>query len=226
MGRNKAQLEEVGRECKELGCAQVLLLPCDVRSLSDCMRCVQSAVTAYGQLDILVLCAGIAAYHSFPNTPSLQVYHDLMDTNFFGYLHYTYCAFPYLKASKGQIVVISGISGEIGLPHQSSLSASKFAVTGFFESLRSELSDNSVAITIVCPPATRTNLRKNAVLRLRNSSEVEWSLDVESCVRNILAAADRRARKIFFPFSVYFAAYIRPFFPDLIDRRLKRSARL
>lgn len=224
VSRDKEQLELVANECKALGCQQVLVLPTDVRSLSDCSKCLQTAISAYGNLDILVLSAGLAAYHSFPRTPSLKVYHDLMNTNFFGYLNFTFCAFPYLKASKGQVIVISGIAGEIGLPFQSALSASKFAVTGFFEALRSELSDNHVAITIVCPPATRTNLRKNAVLQA--GKEVKYSLDVQTCVANILAAADRRARKIFFPFRVYFAAYIRPFFPDLIDKRLKRLARL
>lgn len=224
VSRDKEQLELVAGECRALGCQRVLVLPTDVRSLSECAKCVQTAISAYGELDILVLSAGLAAYHSFPQTPSLKVYHDLMDTNYFGYLNFTFCAFPYLKASKGQVLVISGIAGEIGLPFQSALSASKFAVTGFFESLRSELSNNHVAITIVCPPATRTNLRKNAVLKA--GKEVKYSLDVQTCVANILAAADRRARKIFFPFRVYFAAYIRPFFPDLIDKRLKRLARL
>ena len=226
VSRDKDQLEQVAADCKAVGCQRVIVVSADVRSLSECSKCVQAAIAAYGQLDILVLCAGLAAYHSFPQTPSLKVYHDLMNTNFFGYLNCTFCAFPYLKASKGQVVVISGIAGEIGLPNQSALSASKFAVTGFFEALRSELSSNQVAITIVCPPATRTNLRKNAVLKTVLGGEVESSLSVQNCVANILAAADRRARKIFFPFRVYFAAYLRPFFPDLIDRRLKRSARL
>lgn len=51
-------------------------------------------------------------------------------------------------------------------------------------------------------------------------------MDLTKAVDSIMAAADRRARKIYFPFKVYFAAYIRPFFPDFVDRRMKAAAKL
>ena len=64
-------------------------------------------------------------------------------------------AFAHLKKSKGQIVVISSASGEVGIPLRTAYCASKFAVTGFFEALRLETEGSGVAITIVCPPSVK-----------------------------------------------------------------------
>lgn len=112
----------------------------------------------------------------------------------------------------------------MGLPHRSAYCASKFAITGFFESLRSELDQKEITITIVCPPSVRTNLRKNSLSG--TDSEEGFRISVQDCVRDMMAAADRKARKIFFPLKVYFAAYIRPIFPDIVDRKLKAAAKL
>jgi short-subunit dehydrogenase len=64
-------------------------------------------------------------------------------------------ALPFLKETHGRLVVVSSLSGEIGLPYRSAHCASKFAVTGLFESLRMEISDKEMTITIVCPPSVR-----------------------------------------------------------------------
>lgn len=149
-----------------------------------------------------------------------------MQTNFYGYLYCTYYALPYLKQTKGQVLVISSVSGEIGLPFRTAYCASKFAVTGFFEALRSELDKYDVAITIVCPPSVKTNLRNNSIIKIEGAEDNEHRMEVGDCVAKILEASDRRARKIFFPFKVYFAAYLRPFLPDIVDKRLKRAAKL
>ncbi len=72
-------------------------------------------------------------------------------------------ALPYLKKTFGQIVVMSSFSGEIGLIYRTAYCSSKFAVTGFFESLRMEVQDH-IHITIICPPTVETKLRENAIL--------------------------------------------------------------
>ena len=73
-------------------------------------------------------------------------------------------ALPYLKKSHGQIVVMSSYSGEIGLHYRTAYCASKFAVTGFFESLRMELSDQ-IYITIICPITVETSFRDNSLVK-------------------------------------------------------------
>lgn len=222
--RNTIELEKIAEECRQLGARKVLAVTTDVTKESDCQRLVKACIDEYSRLDLLVLCAGVSAYQMFVDAQDLKAYKALIETNYYGYLHCTFFALPYLQQSSGQVLVISSISGEIGLPFRSAYCASKFAVTGFFESLRSELPEN-IAITIVCPPSVRTNLRTNSLINATNADN-EDRINVDNCVKQILDSADRRARKIFFPFKVYFAAYLRPFFPDLVDKRLKRAARL
>lgn len=227
--RKLNELETVADECRSLGASQVLAVVTDVTIEEDCRRLVQSCMDTFHRLDLLVLCAGVSAYQLFAEAKDLRAYKALIETNYYGYLHCAFYAMPHLISSSGQVLVISSISGEIGLPYRSAYCASKFAVTGFFEALRSEISDK-VAITIVCPPSVRTNLRANSLIN-SNTSDNEDRINVEDCVQQILDSADRRARKvratqIYFPFKVFIAAYFRPFFPDLIDRRLKQAARL
>ena len=224
--RSLNELLEVEKECRAAGCKEVFVVSANVRTQKDCERVVMTAVEKFGGIDILVLCAGISAYQLFDTVKDLKVYHELMETNFFGYVNFTFYAFPYLKQSHGQVLVISSISGEIGLPFRTAYCASKFAITGFFEALRSEFDQEDVAITLVCPPSVRTNLRKNSIVHIQDAADNEHRIEVDQCVVSILAAADRRARKIYFPFKVYFAAYVRPFFPDFVDKRLKKAAKL
>lgn len=225
-GRQMSSLKSIQEECQLLGSPSVNIKETDVTKELQCRELIEFSVEKLGGIDILVLCAGISAYQLFEHVTDASIYEKLMQTNYFGYLYCSFYALPLLKQTKGQILVISSISGEIGLPYRTAYCASKFAVTGFFEALRSELNQDELAITIVCPPSVRTNLRNNSLIKVEGESDNEERISVENCVSNILAAADRRARKIYFPFKVYFAAYCRPFFPDFVDRRLKKAARL
>ena len=225
-GRDLKTLTEIQKLCLSLGSKQVEISQTDVRIKDECRVLIEKSVAILGGIDILVLCAGVAAYQLFSNIENPDIFQEVLQTNFFGYLYCTFYALMHLQKSKGQILVISSISGEIGLPFRSAYCTSKFAITGFFESLRSEINHDELAITIVCPPTVRTNLRSNSLVKGEIEKENEHLMNVEGCVRDILSAADRRARKIFFPMKVYLAAYVRPFFPDMIDKKLKRAAKL
>jgi short-subunit dehydrogenase len=224
--RSRESLIQAGNECQALGCNNVEICPTDVTKPEDCKRLIDFVISKFGSLDLLVLSAGISAYTLFENIQDISIFDQLMQTNFYGYLYCTYYALPYLKRAKGQVLVISSVSGEIGLPFRTAYCASKFAITGFFEALRSELDKYEVAITIVCPPSVKTNLRNNSIIKIEGAEDNEHRMEVVDCVAKILEASDRRARKIFFPFKLYFAAYLRPFLPDIVDRRLKRAAKL
>ncbi|CAG9320386.1 unnamed protein product [Blepharisma stoltei] len=225
-GRQLDTLQAIQEQCLKLGSPKVLAKETDVTIESQCKDLINFSVENLDGIDILVLCAGISAYQLFENVSDLSVYEKIMQTNYYGYLYCAFHGLPHLKKSRGQILVISSISGEIGLPFRTAYCASKFAVTGFFEALRSELNQDELAITIVCPPSVRTNLRNNSLVKVDGDKDNENRISVENCVANILAAADRRARKIYFPFKVYFAAYLRPFLPDFVDKKLKKAARL
>lgn len=87
-------------------------------------------------LDVLVLNAGINAHSRFENLKELDAAHSLMNTNYFANLYLFKYLFPILKKSKSNIVVINSLSGRFGLPERSIYCASKFALAGFFDALR------------------------------------------------------------------------------------------
>jgi len=219
VARSADKLKEVSEKCKALG-SEVDFARCDVSNEEDVKKAIAQCITRFGGLDILVCCAGINAHFKFEELQDMEIYEKLMKTNFFGYLYPTKHAFPHLKKSKGQIVVISSASGEVGFPKRTAYCASKFAVTGFYESLRIETEGSGVSITIICPPSVETPMRSKDPFLHQNGNEQkeeEKRLPVDQCVANILVAADRKARKVYFPTGIYVGNYVRPFLPWAVD---------
>eukprot|EP00919_Chromeraceae_sp_WS-2016_P073069 GHVR01172759.1.p1 GENE.GHVR01172759.1~~GHVR01172759.1.p1 ORF type:complete len:161 (+),score=24.28 GHVR01172759.1:488-970(+) len=157
-------------------------------------------------------------------------------------VHMTKHTLSHLKASRGQIVVISSMAGEFGAQLRSAYCASKFALTGFFESLRFEYSD-ALSVTICCPPAVKTDFRKHALNYYDNDSyeqarkefphlfnkpgqNEKKKMELKDCVDDIMSAVDKRAHKVFFPLKMYFFNYIRPIVPQIMDPLLKRQSKL
>lgn len=146
-------------------------------------------------------------------------------------------ALPHLKKTHGQIVVMSSYSGEVGLSYRTAYCASKFAVTGFFESLRMEIK-NEVDITIICPVTVQTEFRKHA-LKVETREDSNHSTPKEEpptkgnsvqtlseAMDIVVSSIDRRARKVLFPTNAWLSAYVRPFYPDFIDKKLMKMAAL
>eukprot|EP00916_Digyalum_oweni_P019341 GHVL01032185.1.p1 GENE.GHVL01032185.1~~GHVL01032185.1.p1 ORF type:complete len:266 (+),score=33.70 GHVL01032185.1:22-819(+) len=209
--RRVKELNDVAQRCLFHG-SEAIVVCTDVSIEEDCKHLVEESLRHFGTIDIMVLNAGIVAHFSFSETVELSIYQSLLQTNFFGYVACVKYAWPALKKSKGQIVVISSVSGELGLPHRSAYCASKFAVTGFFEALRTEHRDEDVAITVACPPSVKTELRVKALTiphQKLNESPETVRMSVQKCVDMILLAADRRARKVMFPLKAYLAFYVR-----------------
>ena len=156
-----------------------------------------------------------------------------MNTNFFGYVYPTRYALPHLKETHGQIVVMSSYSGEIGICYRSGYCASKFAVTGFFESLRMDVGDK-IDITFICPITVETSFREHSLIQpphheVGEGEEVKHigtSLTVNEAIDIILKGCDKRARKVIFPTKAWFGSYIRPIFPDFVDNKLSKQAKL
>lgn len=108
----------------------------DLTEESVCQKLISETLSLFNRLDLLVLNAGVNAHAKFSQLKELNVFDKLMKTNFYANLYLTKYALPSLRKTKGKIVVISSASGKFGLPERSAYCASKFALTGFFESLR------------------------------------------------------------------------------------------
>jgi NAD(P)-dependent dehydrogenase (short-subunit alcohol dehydrogenase family) len=157
-------LEALETFARELGAAgiQALALPCDVTDEQACRAAMQKVVEKFGGIEMLINNAGITHRSAFAKT-QVRVFRQVMEVNFFGALHCTQAALPALLASRGMIIVMSSIAGFSPLFGRSGYSASKHALHGLFESLRTELSDKGVRVMMVCPGFTATNIEKSAL---------------------------------------------------------------
>ena len=107
----------------------------DVTKPEECRNLIDTAVGEYGGLDVLICNAGLSMRALFDDV-DLEVLHRLMDVNFWGTVYCTKYALPYLQASHGSLVGISSVAGLHGLPGRTGYSASKYAMTGFLETVR------------------------------------------------------------------------------------------
>src|SRR4249920_96546 len=159
----------------------------DVSNEADCKRFIDSTIETFGSIDILINNAGISMRSLFENAET-EVIRKMMDVNFLGAVYCTKYALPYITQQKGIIVGVSSTAGYRGLPGRSGYSASKFALQGWLESLRTELKDLGVHVMWVCPGFTTSNIR-NAALNNKGESQGESPLDesklmsAEECAR-------------------------------------------
>jgi NAD(P)-dependent dehydrogenase (short-subunit alcohol dehydrogenase family) len=161
LDRDASALAALGAELEGRGAGH-LELACDVTDAAACARAIEAAVQRFGRLDVLVNNAGMSHRSSFAAT-GLDVIRRVMEVNFFGAVNCTKAALPHLVASRGLVIAVSSVAGYTPLIARTGYAASKHAVHGFFDSLRSELGPQGVDVTVACPSFIATNIGVNAI---------------------------------------------------------------
>lgn len=136
----------------------------DVSQERDCEHFIEQVLATFGRIDVLINNAGISMRALFADL-DLKVLKSLMDVNFWGAIYCTKYALPQIMKTKGSIVAVSSIAGYRGLPGRTGYSASKFALNGFMESLRTELLKTGVHVMSACPGFTVSNIRFSALTK-------------------------------------------------------------
>lgn len=159
--RNIEKLSEISTELEGKG-LEVLTVQTDVSIEEDCRRLISETIEHFGGIDILINNAGISMRALFADL-NLDVIRQLMDVNFWGTVYCTKYALPQLLRNKGSVVGVISIAGHIGLPGRTGYSASKFAVRGFLDALRTENLKTGLHVMVVAPGFTASNIRKVAL---------------------------------------------------------------
>src|SRR5690554_6421941 len=131
------RIEKLKEFADSLKGVEVLCVQTDVTIKTDCKKLIEACISRFGRLDVLINNAGIsmrALFHAY----DIEVLHRVMDVNFWGTVYCTKYALPHLLSSKGSLAGVISIGGYIGLPGRSGYSASKFAVRGFLQTIRTE----------------------------------------------------------------------------------------
>ncbi|MGV8090777.1 MAG: SDR family oxidoreductase [Mangrovibacterium sp.] len=208
---------------KDLAPAKVLLQQTDVSIEADCKRLINATVERFGKIDILVNNAGISMRAIFEDV-ELDVLRKLMDVNFWGTVYCTKYALPYLLQTKGSLVGIISIAGYIGLPGRSGYSASKFAIRGFLDTIRTENLKKGLHVLVAAPGFTASEVRKTALTASGSQQgetprNEEKMMSAEECARHIVHAVQKRKRQLILTFiEGKLSVFLSKFFPTLIDR--------
>jgi short-subunit dehydrogenase len=218
-GRNHDKLYNL-----QLQYAHVLLhaVTCDVSNEHDCKKFIDSTIKTFGGIDILINNAGISM-RALVKDADVDVIRKVMDVNFYGAVYCTKFALPSIIEHKGTIVGVSSIAGYRGLPGRSAYSASKFALQGWLEALRTELFDTEVNVMWVCPGFTTSNIR-NAALDKEGKPQGESLMDetkmmpAAECAKHILTAIEKRKRTLVLTFDGKRTVFLNRFFPSFTDK--------
>ncbi|KAK5584778.1 hypothetical protein RB653_006395 [Dictyostelium firmibasis] len=248
--RSTDKLNKLALELKSINkfSNKYLVVSYDASKELDCKNLIETVIKEFGRIDLLLLCAGVSYHNSFKDTTDLNVYRQMMDINYFGYMYTTYYSLPYMikqqqqqqqqqqqpsnnsNNNKPQIAVISSISGALGLPLRAGYCASKFAVNGFFQALRLEV-QSYIDITLLLPTTVNTPMRSHSLGDPNEKKLIHFhgeddskKMTIDQCCEIVIAAIDGRKKKVAFPFSNFLASILHPIFPNYIDKILLKKA--
>lgn len=218
-GRNGERMAQV---VSELGDRPYLALELDAAGKAENKKLVDKTIEKFGRIDVLVCNAGISMRALFEDV-ELEVFEKLMDINFYGAIYATKFALSHLLESKGTIIAISSINGWRSTPARSAYSSSKFAMQGFFESLRTEVMTRGVHVLVVCPGFTSSNIR-NAALDADGKAQGESPrnekkmMTSEEVAERTYRAAQKRKRDLILTFQGKMAVMLNKFIPSRLDK--------
>jgi hypothetical protein len=216
--RRREKLDAVAAECRALG-VQATPVATDVSVRDDCERMIASVP----RIDVLVSNAGYGIYDpiEIAKTSDLE---SMMQTNYFGAVYCTQAVLPQmLERREGAIVVVSSITGIMGYASMGGYCASKFALNGFAEALRSEVIGRGVRVSMVCPATTDTDFFQIAERdKMPGASRMMLAMKPEKVARAVCdAAADGRYRRIL-PLFAHVYMRFKEIFPRAAHTLMRR----
>jgi dehydrogenase/reductase SDR family protein 7B len=220
-GRNLPALQETASELVKQSFS-IIPIQADVSIEEDCKKVIRQTMELFGSIDVLINNAGISMRALFEDI-DVSVIKKVMDINFYGTVYMTKYALPEILKTKGSIVAISSVAGFRGLPGRIGYSASKFAIHGFMESLRTELLKREVHVMLACPGFTSSNIRKTA-LAADGSAQGESPKDESSLMgpeevaREIFQGIVKRKRSFVLTAQGKITVWLNKIFPGFMDK--------
>lgn len=196
--RRKEKLDVIAQSF-EIPEENYLVLPLDLAQPDTFENAVNQVEEKFGKLDILINNAGLA-YKAYGENTLEEVDRKIMEVNYFGPVLLTKKALPLLKKNKeSQVVAVSSILGDFGLPLVSAYAAAKHALHGYFDSLRYEVEKYKMHISLVTPGFINTEITYNSLTESgesynQNSDAQAKGMDAKKCAEKILKAVSKRKR--------------------------------
>lgn len=221
--RNMDKLKEVEAKIRKIG-AEVLSVKCDVSIQEECKNLTEQTIAKFGAIDILINNAGISMRAVF-NDMELDVMEKIMAINFFGAVYCTKFALPHILKNKGSVVGVSSIAGYVGLPARTGYSASKFAMQGFLEALRTENLRNNLHVMIACPGFTASNIRNTALssdgsVQGESPRDEQKMMTSEEVAQYIVKGIEKRKRTLVLTGQGKLVVFLSKWFPSFVEKQV------
>lgn len=225
--RNEEKLQEVKKESQNP--SQVEVLPLDLASYKTFKEKTNTALDFFDGIDILINSGGISQ-RALAKDTDLAVDKTIFEINYFGSIGLSKALLAhFINKKSGQIVAISSIVGKIGTPLRSSYSGSKHALHGFFDSLRAELYDDNISITLICPGFVNTNVSMNALTgdgskQAKLDDATAKGLKPDEFAKIALKAIAQKRREVVISGPrEKLAIYVKRFFPGLLSYLIRKA---
>ena len=220
-GRNIQTLNETVDALKKNN-IEISAIVADASIEADAVKMVNETVRRYGGIDVLVNNAGITM-RAILEDVDLNVIRQVMNINFWGCVYASKYALPYILKNKGSVVGISSIAGKRGLPGRTGYSASKFAMEGFLESLRTEVLHQGVHVLTACPGFTTSNIRNSALskdgkVQGESPRDEEKMMTSEEVAEAIYKAVVKRKRDLVLTSQGIMTVFMNKWLPGMMDK--------
>ncbi|KAG0718551.1 Dehydrogenase/reductase SDR family protein 7-like [Chionoecetes opilio] len=206
------------------------IIKLDLEDLNSIPAVVEEIVASHGSIDILINNAGMS-YRGVAAETDISVDIRLMVVNYFGHVALTKAILPLMiKRKTGHIVAVSSVQGKLAIPYRSCYTASKHALQGFFDSLRAEIAESKVKVTVISPGYIATNLSVNAVTGNGSvygemDETTSGGMSPEHVADSIVGCLINGNEELLLaPMLHRLAIILRTLFPSLITRIMKRRA--
>ncbi|XP_017273589.1 dehydrogenase/reductase SDR family member 7 [Kryptolebias marmoratus] len=217
--RREEELQRVKQHCLDnsnLKDEDVLVLPLDLLERTSHEEKTNTAIQYFGHIDVLINNGGRSQRSLFLET-SVEVCEALMELNFLGTVSLTKQVLPHMtQRGRGSIVTVSSVVGLVGAPLSTGYAASKHALQGFFNSLRTELTDfPKILISTVCPGPVQSQIVNNAFTEelnrpLATVGSQEHKMPTSRCVHLMLVGVANGVKEMWIaqqPFLLFYYAW-------------------
>jgi short-subunit dehydrogenase len=219
------RLEELAATIRQRG-GEAIPVPTDVADPAQRTHLIDETVRSLGGLDILINNAGVGATGYFADASEERL-RRIFEVNFFAATELTRLAIPHLRNGREPMIVnVSSIIGRRGIPGNSEYCASKFAVCGWSESLRTELAGQGVHVLLVCPGRIETEFHQNLI---ENRLTFRWQkhrqMTADRCAELMLKAMRRRQNELVITAEGKLLLWANRLFPRIVDALLARYSK-
>lgn len=214
--RSEGRLERIAADIEKAG-GRAVPMAVDVTDRSAVFEKMKEAAASQGSIDVLVNNAGIGLLSPVDGMDPEEL-KRIFEVNFFGLIWCTQAVLPHMISQKsGRIVNISSVAGKRALPHISAYCASKFAVQAFSDSLRMEVAEHGITVTVLCPPRVDTTFHDTPLMRQKGQRMSAPSISAEYVAAAIVRAARRGSREVVVSFYGKFFVFFHWLSPRLLE---------